>query len=150
MRYQDTSFSCGPSSLVNAIRVFGKRVSERRIRTLASCSEDEGTDEAGLISAARSLKFTASTHWSSDQTAAWSFIRANVMDGRPCLICIDQWQHWVTVVGIVGDHVLVIDPANTKKNKAENGVYSLSRRELLKRWRCPSETEPFYAIAIGR
>lgn len=150
MRYQDLSYSCGPAALVNAIRCFGRRVAERRVRGLASCTEDSGTDEDGLIAAARELGYTAASHWSADQTAAWSFVRANVLDGKPCLLCIDSWGHWVTVIGIVGDHVLVADPANTKRNGSENGVHSLSRRDLLARWRCPGEDEPFYAIAIGR
>ncbi len=150
MRYQDVSFSCGPAALVNALRVFGKRIAERRIRGLSSCTEEDGTDEHGLIAATRSLGYTAASHWSADQTAAWSFVRANVLDGKPCLLCIDSWGHWVTVIGIVGDHVLVADPATWKKNEAENGIHSLSRRELLKRWRHPRDSEPFYAIAVGR
>lgn len=127
----------------------GRRIAEGRIRKLAGTTRD-GTDEHGLIAAARSLGFTAVSHWSADQTAAWAFIRANVLDGRPCLVCIDSWGHWVTVIGIVGDHVIVTDPANTKKNAEENGTHSLSRRDLLKRWRCQSESEPFYAIAVGK
>lgn len=150
MRYQDTSFSCGPAALVNAIRVLGRRVAERRVRSLSSCTEEDGTDEQGLIAAARSLGYTASTHWSADQSAAWSFIRASVLDGKPVLLCIDNWGHWVTVIGNVGDHVILVDPANTKKNMAENGIMTLSRRDLAKRWRCKSEQEPFYAIAIGK
>lgn len=134
---------------MNAIRAMGRRVAEGRIRKLAGTTQD-GTDEHGLIAAARSLGFTAVSHWSADQTAAWAFVRANVLDGRPCLVCIDSWGHWVTVVGIIGDHVLVADPANTQKNMGENGIHSLSRRDLLKRWRCQSESEPFYAIAVGK
>jgi ABC-type bacteriocin/lantibiotic exporter with double-glycine peptidase domain len=149
VRYQDLSYSCGPAALVNAVRVFGKRIAERRIRGLSGCTE-QGTDEDGLIAAARQLGYTAASHWSADQTAAWSFVRANVLDGKPCLLCIDSWGHWVTVVGIFGDHVLLADPANTKKNSSENGLHSLSRRELLKRWRCPNESEPFFAIAVGK
>lgn len=149
MRYQDLDFSCGPAALVNAIRVFGRRVAERRVRALAGCSED-GTDEFELIEATRSLGYTATSHWSADQSAAWAFVRSNAMDGKPCMLCMDSWGHWVTIVGIIGDHVLLVDSTDTKKNRSENGIYPLSRRDLLKRWRCPREDEPFYAIAVGR
>lgn len=149
MRYQMRAWSCGPASLVNACRALGFRVAEGRIRALAGTTED-GTEEDGLISAARELRLTATPHHGADQAAAWAFVRSNVMDGRPCLICIDQWNHWVTVIGIVGDRVLVFDPAETKKNQSESGVHALSRTDLLKRWRHKSEDEPFYAIAIGK
>lgn len=142
-------WSCGPASLVNAGRAIGIRIAESRIRALAG-SEENGTDEHELISAARALGFKVTPHHGTDQAAAWAFVRANVLDGRPCLLCIDQWTHWVTVVGIVGDRVLVIDPTNTKKNVGENGVHALSRPDLLRRWRCRSEQEPFYAIAVGK
>lgn len=150
MRFQMREWSCGPSALVNAIRAVGRRVAEGRIRKLAGTTQKLGTDETGLITATRELGYTAVSHSSADQTAAWAFIRANVLDGRPCLVCIDSWGHWVTVIGIVGDHVLLIDPARTKKNIAENGVHSLSRRDIFKRWRCPTEDEPYFAIAIGK
>lgn len=143
------TWSCGPAALVNAARAIGVRVAEGRLRALAGTTED-GTDEHELIAAARGIGLTATAHHSKDQAAAWAFIRANVMDGRPCLICIDQWSHWVTVVGIVGDRIILADPANTKKNQSENGIHPLSRPDLLRRWRCPKEEEPFYAIAVGK
>jgi ABC-type bacteriocin/lantibiotic exporter with double-glycine peptidase domain len=149
MRYQDTSFSCGPAGLVNAFRILGRRVAERRVRALSSCTE-EGTDEDGLIAAARALGYTAAPHHSADEKAAWSFVRASLLDGKPCLLCIDNWGHWVTAIAIVGDHIIVADSSNLKKNEAENGIHPMGRRELIKRWRCPSEQEPFYAIAIGK
>lgn len=150
MRYQDKPWSCGAAALVNAARVLGKRVAESRARTLAGTTEHNGTAEDGLIIAVRELGLTATQHHSSDVAAAWSFVRANVLDGHPCLICIDQWNHWVTVVGMAGDRVLVVDPANTAKNMAENGILVLSRRELTKRWRCKGEAEPFYALSVGK
>ncbi len=150
MRYQEESWSCGAAALVNAARALGKRVAEGRVRSVSGTTHDDGTAEDGLISGARELGLTATEHHSADSAAAWAFVRSNVLEGRPCLICVDSWGHWVTVVGLVGDRVLVADPANTKKNRSENGVLSLLRKDLLPRWRCPKEEEPFYAIAIGR
>lgn len=149
MRYQARAWSCGPAAVVNACRALGFRVAEGRIRALAGTTQD-GTDESEMISAVRSLGLTATEHRGADQAAAWAFVRANVLDGHPVVVCIDQWQHWVTVVGICGDRVLLVDPANTKKNEAENGIHSLTRPDLLRRWRCRNEAEPFYAISIGK
>lgn len=143
------SWSCGPAALVNAARAIGVRVAEGRLRKLAGTTVD-GTDDVQLIAAARAINLTATPHHSADKAAAWAFIRANVLDGRPCLICIDQWTHWVSIIGIVGDRVILSDSSNTKKNTSENGIYSLSRTDLYKRWRCPNEREAFYAIAVGK
>lgn len=149
MRYQARQWSCGPAAIVNAARALGIRVAEGRVRALAGTTED-GTDEDELIAAIRGISLKATPHHSADQSAAWAFVRANVLDGRPCVICIDQWRHWVTVIGIVGDRIILCDPIDTKKNASENGIYSLSRPDLLRRWRHPSDEEPFYAIAISK
>lgn len=149
MRFQEKPWSCGPAALRSAGLVLGEKVSERTIRARAGTTED-GTDEEELIHAARELGWTASPHHSADKAAAWAFVRANVLDGRPCVLCLDQWTHWVCVIGIVGDKVIYFDPANTQKNSQENGITVSSRTSLSKRWRCPSEQMPFYAIAIGK
>jgi len=149
MRSQLKSYSCGAAALVNAGRALGKKFSEGKVRKLAGTTED-GTDEVGLIAAARGLGLSATPNWTSDRNAAWSFVRANVLDGRPCLVCIDNWGHWATVIGIVGDRVLLMDPSNSKRNMDELGVHSMSRTELLKRWKHRTQEEPFYAIAVGK
>lgn len=149
MRYQEHPWSCGPAALRCAGIVLGEKVSERTIRAKAGSDED-GTDELELIQAARDLGWTATPHHSADKAAAWAFVRASLLDGKPALLCLDQWNHWVCVIGIVGDKVLYFDPANTKKNMDECGITVTSRTSLSKRWRCPREQEPFYAIAIGK
>lgn len=149
MRYQNLAWSCGPASLVNAARSLGKRIAESRIRKLSGTTKD-GTDEHGLMNAARSLSLTATPHWSSSDSTAWAFIRANVLDGRPCLLCIDNWGHWVTAIGMIGDRIIIADPTSAKSNQKENGIYSFSRKDLKKRWKHRSEEEPYYAIAVGK
>lgn len=150
MRYQEREWSCGPAALANACRALGLRASEGRLRKLAGTTED-GTDERSLITAARAIKLSATEHRGADRDAAWAFVRSNVSDGRPTLLCIDQWQHWVCVIGIVGNRVIYIDSSNTKKNAKENGVHIATRQQLFSRWRCRNEQdEPFYALAIGK
>ena len=147
--YQAEDWSCGPASIVNACRVLGLRVSERSVRSLCGTTPD-GTDDVQMIAAVRSLGLTATPHHSSDVAAAWAFVRSNAMEGRPSLICIDQWRHWVSIIGTIGGLVIIADPIDTKTNRAENGIHTMSRTALVRRWRCRNEDEPFYAIAIGK
>ncbi len=124
-------------------------MAERTVRSLCGPVLN-GTDDAQMISAIRGLGLTATPHSSSDTAAAWAFVRSNVMEGRPSLVCIDQWRHWVTVIGAVGSLVIIADSNNTKANMAENGIHTLSRPRLVRRWRHRDEQMPFYAIAIGK
>ncbi len=150
MKYQAREWSCGPASLLNACRALGIKVSEAKIRSIAGTTEEFGTDEVQLISAARTIGRTATAHHSADFAASWAFVRSNLLEGKVCLLCIDNWGHWVTVIGISGDRVIIADPANTKKNVVENGIHSLSKKDLLRRWKCKNEQEPFYAITVGK
>lgn len=150
MKYQALAHSCGPAALRNAAVALGVSVTEARLRALAGCTEELGTDEHGLICAAREIGLKATPHWSSDKNAAWAFVRSNVMDGRACLLCTSNWGHWVTVIGVLGDRVVLDDPSNAAANVHENGTHVLTRKQLLKRWRHRHEAEPFYAVALGR
>lgn len=149
MRYQECSWSCGAAAFVNACRALGRRVSERRARSLCGTTE-QGTDEAELIAAARELGLTATEFKGSDKGAAWAYVRAQLLEGHPSLLCVDQWQHWITAIGIIGDKVILIDSANTVKNTAENGVWTMNRNELGKRWRSRDPLEPFYVLTLGK
>lgn len=150
MRYQSSEFTCGPAALGNAARALGMTISERRIVSLSGCTPELGTDEHGLIIAARELGLKATPHWTADRNAAWAFVRAAALDGRPCILCTNNWGHWVTIIGMLGDKVILDDPSNSAKNVNENGTHVLTRKQLLKRWKHRHEEEPFYAIAIGR
>jgi ABC-type bacteriocin/lantibiotic exporter with double-glycine peptidase domain len=123
-------------------------VSEAEARKLSNCDET-GADESGLMHAAREFGFSAVANHTRDIASAWAFVRSNAMDGRPSILCLDSWGHRVTVIGNAGERVILIDPARTQKNIAENGIHPLRRRDLARRWRHPREEEPFYAIAIG-
>lgn len=150
MRTQLRDWSCGAAALVNASLTLGKTVSEGKVRKLAGTTREDGTDERGIIDAARALGLTATPSSSSDSTAAWAVVRANLLDGRPCLLCIDNWGHWVTAIGIVGERVIIADPAETVRNSRENGIHVLRKTKLLKRWRHKAEETPYFSIAIGR
>lgn len=149
MRFQQREWSCGPASVVNACLALGLRVSESRVRTLSSCTQ-EGADEQQLIVAIRSLGLTATEYRGTDMSAAWAFVRSNLIDGKPCLLCIDQWKHWACAIAGIGQTLVVFDPQRTRKNLAEGGIVPMTRRVLNRRWKCRNESEPFYAIAIGR
>lgn len=149
VRYQAVPWSCGPASIVNGCRALGAKASERSVRAACGTTKD-GTDDHQMIAGIREIGMTATAHSSKDMADAWAFIRSNAMEGRPSVICIDQWKHWVTVIGTIGGSVIIVDPSNVKANKAENGIHVLSRTKLARRWRCPNEDLPFYAIAMGK
>jgi len=151
MRFQDKTFSCGAAAVVNAARALGKRVSERKTRTLAF-TDDTGTGNEGVIAAARSLGYAAVGYDAESRNHAWRWLRGALLQGSVVIMAVDQWAHWVACIGMLGERVILVDSSNMKKNKQENGVHVLSKERLMQRWWYGrrSEDYPLYGICISK
>ncbi len=147
--HQEKPWSCGPASLVSACETLGIIVSEARVRELSDADKD-GTDEEQLLQAADALGLEAEVQHSGDAEESWDALTSAVADGLPCVLCVDQWDHWVTVVGIVGDRVVMLDSSNEKDNVDVNGVHFMTKAQLLKRWKHKGVEKSLYAIAFSK
>ena len=153
MRYQIDAWSCGPGALTNIFRAQGYKIDQRRIKRLAGTTK-MGTSPEGLISAVRSLGFVAVEYTSLERKHAWRWLLGTLASGMGVILCIDEWSHWVACIGLLGDRVIITDPANYKNNKRENGTHSFSRQQLMRRWwkaRPDSEGgKGLYAVCVGK
>jgi ABC-type bacteriocin/lantibiotic exporter with double-glycine peptidase domain len=146
MRFQTRSYSCGAAAVVNALRCFGKRIAERHIWPLADTTDD-GTDEEGILKALSSLGYSTSEVKSvTKKEAVWELNQALAL--FPVILSVQQEKHWVTVIGMICDRYIIVDPARTERSKAENGVIMMSRRELLKYWIHPNGDVKYYGIVV--
>lgn len=151
MRYQQLTFSCGAGAVVNALRALGVRIDERRVRTLASTTTD-GTDEIGVMSAVRGLGHSASEFSGTSRNHAWRWLHGALLQGSAVIISVDSWSHWVTCIGLLGDRVILIDPAKVKSNMRENGIHVLSKNRLIARWRSSRKARDnlYQAICVSK
>lgn len=133
VRYQRKGYSCGAAAVVNALRCFGRRVSERNVCSRVGTTHD-GTTEEGLLQGIRSFGFSAAKYEASSADGSWSWLVRCLVD-RPVVVVFQNWQHWVTAIGLSAGRVVVVDSTNSKANKTENGIHVLSRREFMRRWK---------------
>lgn len=124
-------------------------MAERSVVPLAGTTEADGTGDDGICEAVRALGCTATPYETAEAKAAWGWLVDSLRVGRPVILCVDDWQHWVTALGMAGDRVVVFDPANTAKNSAENGIFVGGKRELMRRWR-GRRSDRFSGIAVGK
>lgn len=134
---------------MNALRALGRRITERSAITLANTSPALGTSSEGILGAFRALGYDASSVDLKLRKDAWAWVTRNLNVGKPIILCVDDWQHWVTAIGMVGDRVILVDSTNTKINKSENGIWVLSKREFMTKWR-HSRKGVYSGIVIGR
>lgn len=139
--HQETSYSCGAASLGYALCAIGIEVKEEKLRDLSDTTRD-GADENQLGTALEELD----VDYSEDHEASFAGLMKTLRSGRPCLLCVDDWEHWVAVIGALGDYVVMRDPQNTSENIAANTVHVLDEEELTKRWRGPDDK--FYLLKV--
>lgn len=149
MRYQQKPGTCGAAAVVNTLRAFGIKVTERRAAVLAN-TDYEGTDEIGIISSLRVLGFTVEEYKGNQSGPSWTWLNGSLLQGRPVILAVDNSGHWITTVGTLRDRVVIIDSTTTRANKSENGIHVLSRNWLLRRWVSWMDDCKYYGISVGK
>jgi hypothetical protein len=155
LRFQQTDFYCGPAALQNALLVLRQYVTQRRIADLAGTTDADGTDEEGLKRAAVALGYGIDEMSFAAPGPAWEFLRGSLLAGRPVIVCVDRWSHWITAIGGCGPQVLVAEPARYAYSVRENGILVVNRDWFLRRWRAGRRVRGpggpvYYGLAIGR
>jgi hypothetical protein len=106
---QHTDYSCGAAALRYALAFLGKSVGEKDLRT-ASRTTFWGTDEAGIVKAARRYGCEAVVRNYRRFSAAFRSLMRYAQNGQPCILCVDKWMHWVAVAGANRNGVALFDP----------------------------------------
>lgn len=151
MELQQRKFSCGPSSVRAALYVLGHTVTEAALRRWAGTTA-EGTDERGMLRAIAHYGHRGKEYQAESGKRSWDWLRASLGRGRPALLCVDQWNHWVTVVGRLGAELLVFDPDSSDgRRKKYSGLMVYSKQDLLTRWIYTDEEtnkQTYYGISV--
>lgn len=105
---QPGKWECGPFALKHALLMHGILASEWEIGRLAGSSR-EGTDEKQLDTAARHFGCELPTIRKQDPEAARRELLAVLRKRVPCLLCVDEWDHWVTVVHAEKKQFVLLD-----------------------------------------
>jgi hypothetical protein len=125
---QSTEYSCGAASLRYALTFLGKTVEERDLRKASQTTFWHGTDESGIAKAARRYGCeVVMRNYRRFPTAMRSLIRY-AQSGQPCILCVDNWMHWVAVAGANRNGVALFDP------KAAEVAALVKPDSLRRRW----------------
>lgn len=105
---QPGKWECGPFALKHALLMRGVLASEWEIAQSAGAGR-EGTDEAQLDEAARRYGFELPTVRKLQADEARDELVEYLKDGVPCLLCVDDWDHWVTAVHEERERFIILD-----------------------------------------
>lgn len=106
---QPNSWQCGPFALKHGLLAYGIFAHENAIADAAGSSEALGTDERQLCDTAREYGCIMGVERYHSAFTARRALTRLLADHTPVLLCIDQWDHWVTAVGADDTHLVVLD-----------------------------------------
>lgn len=140
MKYQQKWFNCGPAALGNALECLNIKVSQDELDRLCG-STLQGTNEKGLIRAITKLGLEPRIISNRNAQSVVTTIGTSIYNSRPVIACVDNWEHWFAVVGLLGIKYIVVDSAT------EDLVLCLDAKQLEARLK-PQGRRWSYAIAL--
>ncbi len=126
---QPFKYQCGPFALKYALVMLGRFESEKFIAKKAGSDWWYGTDEIGLEKAAKSFNCRMKYFRRETPTDAVMALTKHLRKGYPCILSVDEWSHWITVVNWQQGKFIVIDSSLDKVIK----IYSAN--QIARRWK---------------
>lgn len=149
---QPDEYSCGPTCVYNALRLLGNgKIELNRIKRACGTRPSTGTDENGLQRGLRRLGYEGTEAGFTRKSygrKALAWLREEHRQGRPVILCVDQFEHWILAAGSTQRSYFILDPRG-KRTRAT--AMSLSGAALLRRWwgfDRASEMGSYYAVAV--
>jgi ABC-type bacteriocin/lantibiotic exporter with double-glycine peptidase domain len=148
---QERKFSCGPAACRAALYVLGHNVTEAALRKYAGTTP-EGTDEKGIMRAINHYGHRTKEFQAESLKHSWSWLKKALGQGKPVLLCVDQWDHWIAAVGRLGGKIIIFDPDSSQGRKKYSGLKVYNEHDLGKRWKFTETTgsSSYYAISITK
>lgn len=149
---QPDAYSCGPTCVANALYLLGNATMPIvKIKHACGTRWWNGTDESGLRRGLRRLGYEGiELTWlhKSDAKQALAWLREQHTLGRPVILCVDNFDHWVLAGGSTDRKVFVLDPYKGHKGAAASHY---TYAAMAKRWWSKdkySKEGCYYAVAV--
>jgi hypothetical protein len=126
---QPFKYQCGPFALKYALVMLGRFESEKFIAKKAGSNWWYGTDEIGLEKAAKHFNCRMKYFRREAGPDAIKTLTQHLRKGYPCILSVDEWGHWITVVNWQQGKFVVVDSSQDKV------VTINSANQISRRWK---------------
>jgi hypothetical protein len=132
---QPNDWTCGPFALKHALVTIGQLADEQSIAGVAHPHWWAGTNEVKLARAARHVDCDLPMVRRTDADRARGALVRYVGQELPVIMCVDQWDHWITVVRHEDDRFVLLD------SRREPVVQVMDWPRLRHRWQYVDEQD---------
>jgi len=135
---QPNLWQCGPFALKHALVTLGIFANEDDISRITRTRADRGTDEVQLQRAAKAYDCALEMVRRHDPEKAKQELLKYLRKGIPSLLCISEWNHWITVVKFQQGKFIVLD----SRDKAVLQILSWKQLKNLWVYHASDENDP--------
>lgn len=132
---QPNDWTCGPFALKHALVAIGQLADEQAIASVANPHWWAGTNEVKLARAARHFACDLPMVRRTDPERAKRALMRYAGQPLPVLLCVDQWDHWITVVRHEHERFVLLD------SRYEPVLQVTDWRRLRDRWQYVDEDD---------
>jgi hypothetical protein len=125
---QPNLWQCGPFALKHGLVMLGILADEDEITELAGTRWWSGTDEFQLAKAARRFNCDLTLLRRYDSETARRELVSYLQKGIPVLLCVQEWNHWITAVKVERGKFIILD------SREKSVLNILSWKDLKKLW----------------
>lgn len=125
---QPNDWTCGPFALKHALVTLGRLADEQHISSVAHPHWWSGTDEVRLARAANAFDCDLPLIRRLDEHGARGALIRYARTRTPVLLCVDEWEHWVTVVRYEHQRFVLVD------SRHEPVLHVVEWSQLRRRW----------------
>jgi hypothetical protein len=126
---QPYKYQCGPFALKYGLVMLGRFENERTIGKRAGSTWWYGTDEIGLAKAAKTFDCKMKYFRRETPDEAIKILTWHLKRGWPCILSVDSWEHWISVVKVQKGKFIVFDSILNKV------IVIYGARQLAIRWK---------------
>lgn len=126
---QPSEYQCGPFALKYALVMLGRFESEKVIAKKAGSNWWYGTDEIGLEKAAKYFNCRMKYFRRETSSDAIKSLTQHLRKGYPCILSVDDWGHWITVINWQQGKFIVVD------SSLDNVITINSANQISRRWK---------------
>jgi hypothetical protein len=134
---QPYKYQCGPFALKYGLVMLGRFENEKEIGKRAGSTWWYGTDEIGLAKAAKSFECKMKYFRRETPEEAIKALTNHLRMGLPCILSVDNWEHWFTVINEQQGKFIVVDSGLDKV------IVIYSAHQLIKRWKYVDDESDF-------
>jgi hypothetical protein len=130
---QPYKYQCGPFALKYGLVMLGQFENEKTIGKRAGSTWWYGTDEIGLAKAAKTFDCKMKYFRRETPDEAIKVLSRHLKKGWPCILSVDKWEHWISVVKVQQGKFIVFDSILDKV------ITIYSARRMALRWKYVDE-----------